>query len=178
MTSAPGPGALDVACSLASAAPGSRNGRSSSVRTGPDCSISWPRSPRRGAPLPCGARGTAPQGGRKAVFVFPGLGAQWVGMGAELLESSLVFAQRMADCERALGPLLDWSPTGVLKGAPEAPSLERLDVVQPVLFAVMVALAAVWRAHGIEPAAVLGTARVRWPPPASRGRCPWRTRPG
>ena len=35
-------------------------------------------------------------------------------------------------------------------------SLDRVDVVQPVLFAVMVSLAAQWRALGIQPDAVLG----------------------
>ncbi|MFE7121697.1 acyltransferase domain-containing protein, partial [Streptomyces sp. NPDC057654] len=103
-----------------------------------------------------GVRATVPQGGRKAVFVFPGTGAQWTGMGAQLLDSSPVFAARMADCERALAPHLDWSPTEALRGAPGGPDPERVEVLQPVLFAVMVSLAAVWRAHGVEPAAVIG----------------------
>ncbi|MFJ6987323.1 MULTISPECIES: type I polyketide synthase [unclassified Streptomyces] len=103
-----------------------------------------------------GVTGTAPRGGRKAVFVFPGLGAQWPGMAAGLLDTSPVFAARLADCERALAPHLDWSPRAVLRGEPGAPALDRVDVVQPVLFAVMVSLAAVWRAHGVEPAAVVG----------------------
>ncbi|MEV8410961.1 acyltransferase domain-containing protein, partial [Streptomyces niveus] len=34
--------------------------------------------------------------------------------------------------------------------------LERVDVVQPVLWAVMVSLAELWRSYGVEPAAVLG----------------------
>ncbi|WP_369166373.1 acyltransferase domain-containing protein, partial [Streptomyces sp. AFD10] len=34
--------------------------------------------------------------------------------------------------------------------------LQRVDVVQPVLWAVMVSLAAVWRACGVVPAAVVG----------------------
>ena len=38
----------------------------------------------------------------------------------------------------------------------QVPSLDRVDVVQPVLFAVMVSLAAQWRALGIQPDAVLG----------------------
>ena len=110
----------------------------------------------RGGRGPSAVRGTAPQGGRKGVFVFPGLGAQWAGMGAELLDSCPLFAERMADCERALGHHLDWSPSAVLRGAPDAPTLDRVDVLQPVLFAVMVSLAAVWRGHGVEPAAVVG----------------------
>ncbi|KJY41044.1 polyketide synthase, partial [Streptomyces sp. NRRL B-1568] len=43
-----------------------------------------------------------------------------------------------------------------LRGVEGAPSLERVDVVQPASFAVMVSLAAVWRACGVEPDAVVG----------------------
>ncbi|MGC5346836.1 SDR family NAD(P)-dependent oxidoreductase [Streptomyces sp. DT171] len=109
----------------------------------------------RGENPPGSARGRALPG-RKAVFVFPGLGSQWPGMGAELLVASPVFAHRLADCERALARHLDWSPTEVLRGAPGAPSMDRVDVLQPVLFAVMISLAALWRSHGVEPAAVIG----------------------
>ncbi|MFJ2805918.1 type I polyketide synthase [Kitasatospora sp. NPDC087271] len=90
------------------------------------------------------------------VFVFPGQGSQWAGMAVELLDTETVFAQRFAECAAALEPFTDWSATGVLRGEPGAPGFDRVDVVQPVLFAVMVSLAELWRAHGVEPAAVLG----------------------
>ncbi|MEU0744809.1 beta-ketoacyl synthase N-terminal-like domain-containing protein, partial [Streptomyces sp. NPDC006134] len=45
----------------------------------------------------------------KVVWVFPGQGSQWVGMGRELLESSPVFAERVAECAAALEPYIDWS---------------------------------------------------------------------
>ncbi|MFE7515554.1 type I polyketide synthase, partial [Streptomyces sp. NPDC057540] len=100
--------------------------------------------------------GTTPGAAREAVFVFPGQGSQWAGMSAELLDSSPEFAQVIGDCERALRPYRDWSLTDVLRGRPGAPSLDRDDVVQPALWAVMVGLAALWRAAGVEPAAVVG----------------------
>ncbi|MGA5824146.1 type I polyketide synthase [Kitasatospora sp. NPDC094028] len=90
------------------------------------------------------------------VFVFPGQGSQWAGMAVELLDTAPVFAQRFAECAAALEPFTDWSATDVLRGEPGAPGFDRVDVVQPVLFAVMVSLAELWRAHGVEPAAVLG----------------------
>ncbi|MBB4676150.1 type I polyketide synthase [Crossiella cryophila] len=93
---------------------------------------------------------------RKVVFVFPGQGSQWAGMARELLATSPVFAAAMADCAQALAPHLDWSLLAVVRGEPGAPELDRVDVVQPALFAMMVSLAALWRAHGVEPAAVLG----------------------
>ncbi|MGA5566882.1 SDR family NAD(P)-dependent oxidoreductase, partial [Streptomyces platensis] len=92
----------------------------------------------------------------RAVFVFPGQGSQWVGMAVELLDASPVFADRLVECEAALGPFTDWSLGEVLRSAEGAPGLDRVDVVQPVLWAVMVSLAEVWRAHGVEPAAVVG----------------------
>ncbi|MEU9386582.1 type I polyketide synthase, partial [Streptomyces sp. NPDC048279] len=95
-------------------------------------------------------------GGRRAIFVFPGQGSQWEGMAVELLDSSAVFRERMLDCERALSAHVDWRLTDVLRGVPGAPPLDRVDVLQPALFAVMVSLADLWRAHGVEPAAVVG----------------------
>ncbi|MFD8162524.1 type I polyketide synthase, partial [Streptomyces malaysiensis] len=90
----------------------------------------------------------------KPVFVFPGQGSQWVGMAVGLLDSSPVFAGRIAECEAALSGFVDWSLTGVLRGV--GPGLARVDVVQPVLWAVMVSLAEVWRSCGVVPAAVVG----------------------
>ncbi|MGW7243981.1 type I polyketide synthase [Streptomyces sp. NPDC054804] len=101
------------------------------------------------------ASGTADVAGR-TVFVFPGQGAQWAGMAVELLDSSPVFAERMAECASALDEFVDWSLLGVLRGEAGQPSLERVDVVQPVSFAVMVSLAALWRSFGVEPDAVVG----------------------
>nr|WP_272933129.1 type I polyketide synthase [Streptomyces sp. SN-593] len=89
----------------------------------------------------------------RSVFVFPGQGAQWVGMGRELLTSSPVFAARFAECGGALAPYVEWSLEEVLG---DAVALERVDVVQPVLWAVMVSLAAVWEAAGVRPDAVVG----------------------
>jgi acyl transferase domain-containing protein/acyl carrier protein len=101
--------------------------------------------------------GQVPSGGvGRTVFVFPGQGAQWLGMGRELTESSPVFAAKLAECGQALAPYVGWSLQDVLAGAPGAPGLEAAEVVQPVLWAVMVSLAAVWQAAGVVPDAVVG----------------------
>ncbi|ATE54206.1 type I polyketide synthase [Actinosynnema pretiosum] len=92
----------------------------------------------------------------RVVFVFPGQGSQWVGMAAELLDASPVFAARMAECARALSEFVDWDLIAVARGDEDAPSLERVDVVQPVLWAMMVSLAELWRANGVRPDAVVG----------------------
>ena len=62
----------------------------------------------------------------------------------------------MRACAQALEPFVDWSLVDVLRGEPGAPSSERVDVVQPALFAVMVSLARLWRSSGVRPAAVVG----------------------
>ncbi|WP_031525344.1 type I polyketide synthase [Streptomyces sp. NRRL F-5123] len=109
-----------------------------------------------GEPAPGVVTGTARTAGPGVVLVFPGQGSQWPGMGRELLDSSAVFAARIAECEAALAPYVDWSLTGALRGAAGAPDPARVDVVQPVLWALMVALAAEWAHHGVVPAAVVG----------------------
>ncbi|MEU8825668.1 type I polyketide synthase [Streptomyces sp. NPDC048636] len=96
----------------------------------------------------------APTG--RIAWVFPGQGAQWLGMGRELLNSSAEFAASVGACEKTLSGLVDWSLRDVLRGAPGAASLDRVDVVQPALFAMMVSLAALWRSWGVEPDAVVG----------------------
>ncbi|HEY3710258.1 MAG TPA: SDR family NAD(P)-dependent oxidoreductase [Amycolatopsis sp.] len=104
---------------------------------------------------PAAVTGLADVDGR-TVFVFPGQGSQWAGMGARLAEQSPEFAEALADCAAALSRHVDWSLLDVLRGAEGAPSLERVDVVQPASWAVMVALAALWRHHGVVPDAVVG----------------------
>jgi acyl transferase domain-containing protein len=106
-----------------------------------------------GAPHPSLVTGSVVTG--KTVFVFPGQGSQWAGMGQHLLATDAVFARHIHDCTDAFAPHTDWNLTDLLiTGAPEP--LERVDIVQPVLFAVMTGLAEVWQHHGIHPDAVLG----------------------
>ncbi|MEV1322029.1 type I polyketide synthase [Micromonospora arborensis] len=92
-------------------------------------------------------------GGRDGgvVWVFPGQGAQWTGMARQLMAESAVFASSMAECAAALAPFVEWSLPEALDG-----DLSRVDVVQPVLWAVMVSVAQVWRSWGVRPAAVIG----------------------
>src|SRR6185437_2223721 len=96
-----------------------------------------------------GEAGCSPAG---VVWVFPGQGSQWAGMGLELMESAPVFAARMRECDEALRPFTGSSVIEAIR----AGELERPDEVQPALFAVMVSLAALWQSLGVRPAAVVG----------------------
>ncbi|MFJ2941364.1 type I polyketide synthase [Streptomyces sp. NPDC087310] len=107
----------------------------------------------KGQPHPSVVTGVAGDPGRTA-FVFPGQGAQWAGMAAELLATSPVFAERIERCAAALEPYVDFSLTDVLRDGGAA--LDRVEVVQPALWAMMIGLAAQWRAFGVCPEAVVG----------------------
>ncbi|AXX30072.1 type I polyketide synthase [Actinosynnema mirum] len=108
-----------------------------------------------GLPSPSLVTGAADVVG-KIVFAYPGQGSQWEGMAAELLDTSPVFAARMAECAEALSAFLDWDLIAAVRGGEGAPSLERGDVVQPALWAVLVSLTALWEHHGVRPDAVVG----------------------
>ncbi|MFE6407031.1 type I polyketide synthase [Streptomyces sp. NPDC057837] len=100
--------------------------------------------------------GTAPARSGKTVFVFPGQGSQWVGMGVELMSTSPVFAEHLTACAAALEPFTGWSLIDVLNQTEGAPGFDRVDVVQPALWAVMVSLARLWEHLGVVPDAVVG----------------------
>jgi acyl transferase domain-containing protein/acyl carrier protein len=94
---------------------------------------------------------------RKLVFVFPGQGSQWFGMGRQLLEQEAVFRGVIERCDQAMRAYGDWSLLAELTATDTAQSqLNEIDIVQPALFAIQVALATLWRSWGIEPQAVVG----------------------
>ncbi|MEU8437117.1 type I polyketide synthase, partial [Streptomyces sp. NPDC029216] len=99
-------------------------------------------------------RGTA--AGRPAAFVLSGIGGQWPGMAAELLDSSTEFRAAAVRCEQALAPFTGWLLTDVLRGVPGAPGLDTPDVILPATFGVQIALAETWRAYGVRPRAYAG----------------------
>jgi acyl transferase domain-containing protein/acyl carrier protein len=91
--------------------------------------------------------------GARPVFVFSGIGAQWPGMGVDLLRSEPVFRARLEACDRVLVPLTGWSVVDELIAGGLG---ERVERAVPAIFAVEVALAALWRSWGVEPGAVIG----------------------
>ena len=92
----------------------------------------------------------------KVAFVFSGQGSQWAGMGRSLYEQEPVYRQMIDRCDEAMRPYVGWSLREELERSEADGGLQEVDIIQPALFAVQVALAALWRSWGIEPAAVVG----------------------
>ncbi len=102
-----------------------------------------------------GASGTARARG-KVAFVFPGQGSQWVGMGTRLFVESPTFAAAIRRCAQALAPHVDWNLEEIIAGTASDEWTTRVDMVQPALWAMFVALAEMWREAGVEPDVVVG----------------------
>ncbi len=92
----------------------------------------------------------------QVVFVCPGQGSQWDGMARELLRESPVFREAMRRCDQAIAAETGWGMIERLVGLDAESSLKQIDFIQPALFAMSVALAAVWIDAGVTPGAVVG----------------------
>ncbi|MGZ6078068.1 MAG: type I polyketide synthase, partial [Myxococcaceae bacterium] len=98
---------------------------------------------------------------RPVVFLFPGQGAQYVGMGRELYESEPLFRKHVDDCCARLRPALGFDLREVLFPPPGAePAAEarliQTSVTQPALFVIEYALAKLWMGLGLTPQAMIG----------------------
>ncbi|MGH3754983.1 MAG: acyltransferase domain-containing protein, partial [Pseudonocardiaceae bacterium] len=93
-------------------------------------------------------------------FVFSGQGLQWPSMATALLSDvsdvNPVFGTTLDACDRLIADLAGWSVRAELAVGAAARHLTDTRYAQPVIFAVQVALAALWRSWGIEPDAVIG----------------------
>lgn len=89
-------------------------------------------------------------------FLFPGQGSQWAGMGAELMRLEPCFREVIERCAASFRPYVTWDLVRELTAGETDSRLAEIDVVQPALFSIEVALAALWRSWGIEPDAVIG----------------------
>ncbi|WP_315833555.1 type I polyketide synthase [Bradyrhizobium prioriisuperbiae] len=107
--------------------------------------------------LPIGsARGAARAGGKTA-WLFTGQGSQYVGMGRGLWEEWPAFREAFDAACAALDPHLEAPLREVMwEARPGASLLDETGWTQPALFALEVALAALWRSWGVEPDVVAG----------------------
>lgn len=92
----------------------------------------------------------------KLVFVFSGMGQQWWAMGRELLHDEPVFRAVIEECDALLRPYTGWSLKEELLADEATSRISKTEIAQPALFALQVALAALWRSWGIQPDAIVG----------------------
>ncbi|KAF7548816.1 hypothetical protein G7Z17_g6812 [Cylindrodendrum hubeiense] len=93
--------------------------------------------------------------------VFTGQGAQWLRMGARLIEKSPFAAQRIAELQRALttlpdGDRPDWTLSEQLLAKHESSRLSEAAIAQPLCTAIQIVLVDLLRAAGIQLRAVVG----------------------
>ncbi|MBX3611469.1 MAG: type I polyketide synthase [Hydrogenophaga sp.] len=92
----------------------------------------------------------------RLAFVFSGQGPQWFAMGRELMASEPVFRDTMARCDALVKAETGWSLLAELAADEAASRLDQTAIAQPALFAIQVALAALWASWGIRPDGVVG----------------------
>ncbi|MEZ4880623.1 MAG: type I polyketide synthase [Chitinophagales bacterium] len=92
---------------------------------------------------------------QKIVFVFPGQGSQWLGMALNLYQNEIVFKQTIDECTTAFAKYTNWNLIDILNTNDED-LFQQIDIVQPTLVAVEIALAKWWMSLGIQPFAVVG----------------------
>ncbi|MGQ4806993.1 hypothetical protein NKDENANG_00331 [Candidatus Entotheonellaceae bacterium PAL068K] len=92
----------------------------------------------------------------KLVFVCAGQGSQWCGMGQQLFEQEPVFRAMFEQCDALFGRHADWSLVRELAADASQSRLQHTAISQPIIFALQVGLAALWRSWGIVPDAVVG----------------------
>jgi amino acid adenylation domain-containing protein len=95
------------------------------------------------------------------VFMFPGQGAQYVNMGAELYRTEPTFKEEIDACIKVLQPQLGIDLRQVLFPQPEQlkaaeEQLVQTRITQPALFVIEYALAKLWMSWGINPRAMIG----------------------
>lgn len=93
---------------------------------------------------------------QRQAFVFSGMGPQWAGMGRDICDQSEVFRDELRNICDLFESVAGWSLWDELQASEEQSQLAMTSVGQPAIFALQMALAALWRSWGVEPAAVVG----------------------
>ncbi|QWP74771.1 HSAF biosynthetic non-ribosomal peptide synthetase/polyketide synthase [Lysobacter sp. K5869] len=92
----------------------------------------------------------------KLAWVFTGMGPQWWAMGRQLFEKEPIYRETIERCDAELRKHADWSLIELLNAAEADSLMSDTWLAQPANFAVQIALAAMWRARGVVPDAIVG----------------------
>ena len=105
---------------------------------------------------PGASRGRAVENPEAPVFVFCGQGSQWTRMGCDLLREEPVFRRKLEEVDRLIRANVGWSLLAELAKDEANTRLNDTEIAQPSIFAIQIALTALWDSWGIKPAAVVG----------------------
>jgi acyl transferase domain-containing protein len=92
----------------------------------------------------------------RIAFIMSGQGPQWWGMGRELMLHEPVFREAIERCDAALRPWASFSLLEELGRSEETTRIQRTEIGQPCIFAMQMALAALWKSWGVQPSAIVG----------------------
>ena len=92
----------------------------------------------------------------KTVFIFPGQGSQWIGMGKTLMEKEPVYKSALEECAAIYSKYVSWNLIDEINKTDLDSRLNEIDIIQPILVAVEIALANLWMSKGILPDMVIG----------------------
>ena len=90
------------------------------------------------------------------VFVFSGQGPQWWAMGRELMHAEPLFQRKIEECDAFFREFGSWSLLEELLRDEGSSRMHETEIAQPAIFALQVALAALWQSWGVNPAATVG----------------------
>ncbi|MGI8509199.1 MAG: SDR family NAD(P)-dependent oxidoreductase [Gemmatimonadaceae bacterium] len=93
---------------------------------------------------------------QQPVFVLSGIGTQWPKMGQRLRATEPVFNDAMLQCDAVIRAIVGWSVLEEIDRTVDESRLGRIDIMQPAIFSIQIALTALWRSWGVEPVAVIG----------------------
>jgi amino acid adenylation domain-containing protein len=98
---------------------------------------------------------------RPVVFMFSGQGSQYVNMALGLYQQEPIFYEQIDKCAEILIPSLHLDIRNILYPSVEevtkaTQKLEQTAITQPALFVLEYALAQLWMAWGVRPAAMIG----------------------
>ena len=90
------------------------------------------------------------------VFVFPGHGSQWFGMGTRLMKEDPVFHAALERLDEYMRGEAGWSLIDFLQAETRDARWDDIDYIQPTLVSMEIALARVWESRGVMPDVIVG----------------------
>lgn len=106
--------------------------------------------------LPNIVQGQVKSGWTQPIFVFTGQGAQWWGMGQQLLQKEPLFREQVERIDALMSSLVSYSLLEEMQRSEEDSLIHQTDIAQPAIFALQVGLVALWKSWGLIPKAVIG----------------------